>query len=537
MSQGPIRRYPGWALLAAAFLGSVFWVFTRSVPLGDDRPVTLRIAHWQIEQGPPEGIDAVIKRYEELNPRVRVKQVRIPATVYRQWLRANFSGGIAPDIVEYGAWLDGLADFPARYFEPMTTELMEPNPHNAGTPLAGRPWIKTFVDELLEQRLNSPEPGQYYAVNLTRGSVRLFCNRELLREIAGTDVPPRTLIELRQVFARTTERARRTGQPLHALAGSRDNAMWLMEYYMGGLMIRRARSLDLEGVHGVYPRHIQRAYLEGSWHFADPELQAGLAVLQDFARQMRPGFLQLGRDEAVREFLSGEALFIFAGTWDATTLRRSAPFTVAALRLPQATRDDPVVGSQVMGPFSDGDNSTSFGFYLNRRGPNRATAVDFLRFLTSYEGSRIFSANSGWVSGIAEVPVPPELAAHLSPGDGYSYGANFIFAGPHLRMAFERNLHQLVGPQGTVESMASVLEAEAPAAVRADLRIEQRTANVVVLPQDARIAALGHWMATTEAGVAARLRLERLEAAQTQSEARALMIGRWLQAAEAAGPK
>jgi hypothetical protein len=73
--------------------------------------------------------------------------------------------------------------------------------------------------------------------------------------------------------------------------------------------------------------------------------------------------------------------------------------------------------------------------------------------------------------------------------------------------------------------------------VRADLRIEQRTANVVVLPQDARIAALGHWMATTEAGVAARLRLERLEAAQTQSEARALMIGRWLQAAEAAGPK
>jgi ABC-type glycerol-3-phosphate transport system substrate-binding protein len=128
-------------LFVLGYVVAVYWVFTRSTPIVDERDVTIRIAHWQIELGPPDGIAAVIKRYEELNPRVRVKQVMVPATVYRQWMRANFSGGTAPDIVEYGAWLDGLADLPVRYFDPLTEDLLEPNPYNQGTVLAGVPWI------------------------------------------------------------------------------------------------------------------------------------------------------------------------------------------------------------------------------------------------------------------------------------------------------------------------------------------------------------------------------------------------------------
>jgi ABC-type glycerol-3-phosphate transport system substrate-binding protein len=520
------------ALFLGGYLTAVCWVFTRTVPLTDRRPITIRIAHWQIELGPPEGMAAVIQRYEALHPDVRVKQELIPSSVYRQWLRSNFSGGTAPDIVEYGAWLDGLADFPARYFEPLTTELMAPNPYNAGTPLAGRPWLKTFVDELLEQRLNSPEPGQYYAITLTRGSIRFFCNRDLLREVTGSTEPPRTLEDLRRLFGQVKMHAVRTGRLRHALAGSRDNAMWLMTYYMSGLTNRLGHTLDREGVHTIYPRQMLRAYLRGDCDFSHPDLHVGLAVLQEFSRQMRPGFLQLSRDEAVREFLAGDALLIFAGTWDATTLRRSANFPVDVLRLPQATPDDPVVGPQIIGPFSDGDNTTSFGFYLNRDSPNREVAVDFLRFLTSHASSQLFMEKSGWVSGIDTVPVPEELAPCLSPGDGYGYNANLMYSGPHMRMNFERNLHLLTGPEGSVTRLAAQLEAEAPAAVRADLRAEQRSANVVVLPQDARIAALGMLADEAGSGPEARRRREGLEAAQTQSEARALMIGNWLRAAD-----
>ncbi len=531
MKPGRLRNRVALVLFLGGYAVAMYWVFTRSSPLAEERPITIRIAHWQIELGPPDGMAAVIQRYEALHPKVRVKQVLIPSTVYRQWLRSNFSGGTAPDIVEYGAWLDGLSDFPARYFEPLTADLLQPNPYNAGTPIAGRPWLKTFVDELLEQRLNSPEPGQYYAITLTRGSIRFFCNRDLLRKITGSDEPPHNLKDLRALFSQVEAYAQHSPRPLHSLAGSRDNALWLMGFYLGGLTNRLGRSLDMEGVHTVYPRQLLHAYLKGRISYAMPDLRAGLEVLQEFGRQMKSGFMQLGRDEAVREFLAGEALFIFAGTWDATTLRRSADFPVGVLRMPQATADDPVVGPYIMGPFSDGDNTTSFGFYLNREGANRATAVDFLRFLTSYESSKLFMEKSGWVSGIAEVPVPGDLAAYLSPGDGYAYGASLPNSGSNMRMSLERNLHLLTGPQGTVDQLTEVLAAEAPEAARADLRAEQRAATIVVLPQDARIAALGLLAGATSQDQAIILRRERLEAAQTQSEARALMIGSWLQAA------
>ena len=171
MKKGGQKKQWGLLLFALAYIFACYWVFTKSTPLSNDREITIRIAHWQIELGPPDGIQAAIDRYMELNPNVEVKQVLVPGTVYRQWMRANFAGNSAPDIVEYGAWLDGLADLPVRYFDPLTEDLMEPNPYNEGTVLEGMPWLETFTDELMEQRLNSPEPGQYYAATLTRGSL------------------------------------------------------------------------------------------------------------------------------------------------------------------------------------------------------------------------------------------------------------------------------------------------------------------------------------------------------------------------------
>jgi len=112
----PRARSLGFGLLAAGYVFAVFWVFTRSEPVVSSREVTIRIAHWQIEKGPPDGVDAVIRRYEELNPRVKVQQVLVPGRVYNQWMRTNLVGGTGADLIEYGVWLDGLTDIPARYF-------------------------------------------------------------------------------------------------------------------------------------------------------------------------------------------------------------------------------------------------------------------------------------------------------------------------------------------------------------------------------------------------------------------------------------
>ena len=88
MKQAKNKKQWGLVIFALAYIMAVWWVFTKSMPLSDDREVTIRIGHWQIELGPPDGIQAAIDRYMELNPNVRVKQLLVPGGVYRQWIRA-----------------------------------------------------------------------------------------------------------------------------------------------------------------------------------------------------------------------------------------------------------------------------------------------------------------------------------------------------------------------------------------------------------------------------------------------------------------
>ncbi len=529
MTARTLRKRLGLLLFVTGYLVAVYWVFTRSQPVVEGDVTTIRIAHWQIELGPPDGIEAAIKRYEELNPKVRVKQVMVPGPVYRQWMRANFAGDNAPDIVEYGAWLDGLADLPVRYFEPLTEELLEPNAYNDGTALAGMPWQETFADELQEQRINSPEPGQYYAVTMTRGSLRLFCNLDLLEEITGSRVPPADWAEMRILFQQTAEYAAKEGRIVTPFAGSKDNAMWMMGFYMGGVMNTVGQQLDTDAMLGLYPRQSQWMYLKGAWHYQDPAVKAALALLKEINDQMRPGYMSLLRDEATRQFLRSESLFIFTGTWDATSLRRLAEFDVGVLRCPQPTQDDPVVGKYMLGHFSDGNNMTGFGFYLNKRSPHRKIAVDFLRFLTSYEGNKLFTDHSGWLPSIKTVPVAPEIASYISPDDGYAYGGPNISLGGGSRAIFESNLHHMVGPQGSVDKLAEALDEAMPAVTREALQVEQRAARWAMLPQDTRIVALANLTVQLAEPDAQALRRERLESAQNLSEGRALLLARQLE--------
>ena len=61
-------------VLLGAYAVAALMVLTRpGATLSGDERAVVRIAHWQIEAGPREGIDAMIKRYLELNPHVRVE--------------------------------------------------------------------------------------------------------------------------------------------------------------------------------------------------------------------------------------------------------------------------------------------------------------------------------------------------------------------------------------------------------------------------------------------------------------------------------
>jgi raffinose/stachyose/melibiose transport system substrate-binding protein len=307
------------------------------------------------------------------------------------------------------------------------------------------------------------------------------------------------------------------------LAGAKDNMIYLTEIYMHGMLAGMTFANDRDGLLSETQRQNIAAYLDGRWNYHRPEVQAALRVVQKLGAQMKPGFSQLVRDDAVQEFMRGDALFIFSGTFDATSLRRLAPFPVGGFRVPQPTKDDPIVGKYLIGRFIDGDNTTGFGFYLNKAGPHRAETIDFLRFLTSYEGGKLFMANSGWISSIDKVPIPPGIAGDLSAIDGYSAGPTYINPGSETGRLFQRELYHLVGPTGSVEEFVDALDRAAPAAMTADLRTERRNQRLTLAPRDVRIAAAG-MLAGHGGSPAAKLRSDRLESAQNQTEGLAFML-------------
>lgn len=528
------KRRLGLVLLVGSYLLAVYWVFTRSAPVVSSRPVTIRIAHWQIEKGPPDGVDAIIKRYEELNPRVKVEQVLVPGRVYNQWMRTNLVGGTGADLIQYGVWLDGLSDIPARYFEPITDEMLKPNPYNKGTALEHVPWVQTFTDGLLNQRVNAPDPGQFYAATLTEVAVRLFCNRELLRTITGSDRTPQTYAELRVVFQQVADYAARTGKPVFTLAGARDNASWLMQFLMQGAMMKSSQRNDRHGTLSLYAYDELGLYLEGRWSYRSPEAKAGLTLMREVSTSMKPGFLQSMRDAATQEFLRGDAVFIFAGTWDGTSIRSAATFPLDVLRFPQLTKADPVMGPYFFGKFADGGGGTTMEFYLNKQSAHPKEAVDFMRFMSSVQGNQLFTDHSGWLPSVREVKVPADIAAYLTPLDCYSFGGEYMMGmGSTTAAAVFRNLYLLTDPRGSVDQFVDAMEAEMPAAVRTDLRKEVTNRAIIVRPQDVRIMALAALSRRGQADGSLTLARERQESSQTQSEALMLQMSRQL---DLAGP-
>ncbi|MDB6169954.1 MAG: hypothetical protein JWM88_2818 [Verrucomicrobia bacterium] len=477
-------------IFGAGYLVATWWVFTRSAPVVAARPITLRIAHWQIEKGPPDGLAAAIRRYEEINPRVKVEQVRVPSALYRQWLRTNLTGGTATDIVEFAYFVGGVDDVPVRYFEPLTRFMEAPNPYNRGTAIEGMPWRRTFADSLYLMTSQSPEIGQVYGVTLAQGSSRLFCNRGLLEEITGSAKPPRTFIEFRALCASVAEYSRRSGRPLHPLAGSRSNAQWLMELLMQGCVAGLNLELDRDGYLSRGQPQVMMDYLRARWSSRRPELRAAYALMREVSQQMRPGFAQLGRDDAIQEFVRGEALFIYSGSYDATSLARLAPFVVEPMRVPQLTTDDPVVGRFVKGPFLEGLLGTSMEMYLSRDSRHKPEALDFLRFLTSVEGGTLFTNHSGWLSATRAVPTPPELEIQRASINGYYTGVFYMGIGPNSELSFKQSFHLLVSPQGGVDRFVDALETGLRERIREDLRFDMRNKATGIRAVDSEIAAL-----------------------------------------------
>lgn len=469
MSRRRIATYIAVALLLAAYLLSVGHLFRRS-----DQPaprVTLRFAHWQLEAGMREAFDQVARRYMRLHPDVRVEQLAVPGTVYKQWLSTQLAGGTVPDLVSFNSADPTLVAQLPRHFEAISRWLEEPNPYNAGTRLAGVPWRLTFIDGGRNRSTYLDQYRNYYAVGLSTQSMRMFYNRDLLREITGRDTPPANF----QAWLDLCQRVRAYRPGLQAVAGSREQLNWLMPSFVNQATQRWIMASDHALRYSANATDFFTDFLRGRWSLRTPEVQKSLRLALAFGSEMPPGFLQLDRDSATQAFLRGEALSIPSGTWDYPTMRAQASFSIGAFQVPLPADDDREYGGDALRPVSDGSLSTAMPFYLAKQSRHKAEAIDFLRFVTSMEGNRLFSHASHWMPSVEGVPLDPELKPFQRMLDGYMaldvQNSPALFGGPGADTArlIETNLHLLYAPNGGVETLTAAIEGRYRAAVRSDL--------------------------------------------------------------------
>lgn len=444
------------ACLVGAFAFSAVRVLLhRSEQKTDSKVVVIRLAHWQLEPGVREAIDAIAADYMKLHPDVRIEQLPIPGKVWKQWLRTQLVGGSPPDLLELANY-EVTDEMLARYFVPLTHYLEEKNPYDANEPdLKDLSWRKTYAAELVPE-----ETVHYYSANLleyygapsTMVTVRVFYNRAIIRAALGEDRPPRTFEEFLHWCEALRDYARRTGRPINPLAGSLFNITKLTDSLFGG--VTQKLVFDLDYSHDLELTKFEGTidYLRGRWSLDTPAVRTSLETVGDIGQFMSSGWVQLNREDAMLQFLQGQAAMLSTGTWDAGGILQQASFDIGAFKVPSISPDDPRYGRWALGPISEANIFAALPFGLTRASPHPDRAIDFLRFLTSRQSNAKFSRISTWLPVIKGVEVPKVSEPFRPIEKGYVPGLNLRLYGSISTDVLSQNLYLLSGRDASVDA-------------------------------------------------------------------------------------
>lgn len=481
----------GFALLGVCFVIAAARVTVRAKREASDS-VTIRIAHWQLESGLRDAFDVVARAYMEENPGVVVEQIAVPERVFKSWLRTQLVGEMAPDIIEIGQGIDFTTL--GRYFVPLGEDLEKPNPHNAGTELADRPWRRTFTDGLASAFNESLL--DYYSVPTSLFTVRVFYNKTLWREIFGDRPPPATYEELLEVCEEAARFSERTGRTLVPISSSRYHTRFLTERLFQSQTQRLVQRLDNSRVLNVLALDLAVGFLQGKWSYDDPAMRDGFQLVHEVGRYMQPGFSQLAREDGTFYFVQGNALMTSSGSWDASTLRSQAPFEIGVFPVPLPTPDHPRFGRNVIGTASEAGTDSGALFGVTRMSKHPEQALDFLRFLTSRRINALFMEHSGWLPVITGVEPSADDAVvrpFLPILEGAVPGTTPTMRdlGVDLTRLLQDQFHHLVGPAGGVDVYLRAIMPRVRDQVRSDLTRRVQRSRWNLWRQD--VTAASQW--------------------------------------------
>ncbi|AWI08154.1 ABC transporter substrate-binding protein [Ereboglobus luteus] len=385
---------------------------------------TIRIAHWQMEAGVRDALDLVAREYEKIHPDVRIQQIVIGERGYGSWITTRLIGGTAPDLVAMGS-MDRRMMIPLlqRYFIPLSEEITKPNPYNRGTPLEGVPWKLTFYDNMEGGAASGassggcyiPELMDYYRIPSSAFTLRLFYNKNLLREATGLDAPPSDFRGFLAACEKIKEYGKSKGVWLYPIAGtaSKYNTKILWGRFDQAVGSTLINVTDVNRDSDLSPEESVIALAGGAVDFRDPRIRAMMRGREYYRAQFQPAFFAADRMDAAFLFLQQKALMIASGSWDAGSYVQQADFEIGVCDFPLPSADDPEFGEFVEGPAAE-ELQGEFSFSVNATTPHRAEALDFLRFLSSQKMNAALNKRANWIP-MVRGNYPGEFIASFLP--------------------------------------------------------------------------------------------------------------------------
>ncbi len=427
----PSLNLLGIALVLVAMIASLARVLRIQEQLYDPDQIVIRISHWQLELGFREAMQEVIDAYEKLHPDVIIKQIPVTEKIYGQWVNTHLNAGTAPDLVLLGfGKLTREPPYLARFFLPLTDLADQPNPYNATNEMAAWPWRDTFVDGMRASYIS--ELQDYFSAPTSIVTLIMFYNRDLLRRIAGSDDPPRTLEELLRTCDRIKEYAQTTGQAdrLVPIASSRYNVHPLVEAYRVPFTSALEPVLDANLDGTIAHWELYRCFMTGRIGYDDPHIRGYYACVRDLSDRFNAGFMSTGREDATFMFIQQQAVMMCTGSWDATSLFLQSDFDVGVFDFPLPAPHEPW-GHLVAGRRNEATVGGSGQVGVNKRSPHMAQAIDFLHFITSRRYNQGLCRRAGWLPATVGATPSESMIPFMPDPVGFSTAIKLTF-GHHV---------------------------------------------------------------------------------------------------------
>lgn len=367
----------------------------------DSDTKVITIAHWQLEDGFREGINAAIAEYEKAKAaegvKVKVNQVAIPVRGYPQWYLTQLIGGDPADVLE----ITGSSDILNQYFTPLSPYIGEKNPWNEGTPLADMSWRETFSDDMLSAL--DAAYSEFFAVCTFMHTTRVYVNLDLFEEATGKKQLPDTLTEWLEDCKKLKEHGRKTNRPIIPIGVrgfDKGTIGQLFGYYNSQLNTDLADSSSPYG-HGVSTGEQFRQINAGE--LDKKRLLEPVEVVAEVGQYFADGFPAIDLEQTKYLFFSGNVGFFIDGTWNAYSMINNAPFRVGVIQVPVLDQSHPL-GLKAFGHITELGSGIGGRFGIPKKTKNFDLALDFLRFLTSWKINQLVMVeHCKWMSSLKRV--------------------------------------------------------------------------------------------------------------------------------------